>query len=101
MSGVPELQAGLQLRNVPNPFNPSTDFHFNLPAAGVAEVKIFNLRGALIRTVSGGVLPAGSAKIRWSGRNRDGADVASGVYFYRLYLDGRQLGDTHKMSLIK
>ena len=101
ISEVPWLQAGLQLRNVPNPFNPSTDFRFNLPEAGAAEVWIYNLRGALVRRLSAGVLPAGPAKMSWAGRDNNGSEVASGVYFYRLFLDGRQLGDTHKMSLIK
>jgi hypothetical protein len=101
VTDVPDQLAGLNLRNVPNPFNPSTEFHFNLPREGEVEIRVYSLRGALIRTLHAGRLPAGTAAIRWQGRDDQGARVASGTYFYRLYLDGRQEGPTQKMSMVK
>jgi hypothetical protein len=100
-SDVPGHLAGLQLRNVPNPFNPITEFRFNLPRTGDAEIRIFDIRGAVVRRVTGGVMPAGPATLRWAGRDNSGREVASGIYFYRLYLNGRQEGQTIKMTLVK
>jgi len=97
----PAPVAGLNLRNVPNPFNAGTDFRFNLPREGEAAVRIYNLRGAVVRMLPGGRLAAGPGRIHWNGRDRHGAQVASGAYFYRLYLDGEQEGPTRKMVLLK
>jgi hypothetical protein len=101
LSDVPGQLVGLQLRNAPNPFNPMTEFRFNLPRAGEAEIRIFDLRGALVRRVVGGMMPAGPTRLKWAGRDDGGRRVASGIYFYRLYLDGRQEGGTIKMTLVK
>jgi hypothetical protein len=98
---TPWLGEGLNLRNVPNPFNPSTEFRFNLPREADTEVRIFDLRGSLVRRISVGVLPAGPATVTWAGQNEAGARSASGTYFSRLYLDGRQEGKTLKISLVK
>jgi hypothetical protein len=101
ITDVPGHLAGLQLRNVPNPFNPITDFRFNLPRTGVAEIRIFDLRGAVIKRITGGVMPAGPGTLRWAGHDKNGHEVASGIYFFRLYLDSRQEGPTLKMTLVK
>ncbi len=101
LTDVPAELAGLNLRNVPNPFNPSTEFRFNLPREGDVEIRVYNLRGALVRRLPGGVMPAGPAAIRWQGFDEHGARAASGTYFFRLFLDGRQEGPTLKMSMVK
>ena len=98
---TPGFPEGLNLRNIPSPFNPSTECRFNLPREADAEVRIFDVRGALVRRISAGVLPAGPATIGWAGHNETGAQAASGVYFSRLYLDGTQEGKTLKISLVK
>ena len=101
VSDTPWLAEGLNLRNVPNPFNPSTEFRFNLPREADTEVRVFDLRGALVRRISAGILPAGPATVTWAGRDDTGARAASGIYFSRLYLDGSQEGKTLKISLVK
>ncbi|MEN8008539.1 MAG: choice-of-anchor D domain-containing protein, partial [Candidatus Krumholzibacteriota bacterium] len=101
ISGVADQLAGLRLRNAPNPFNPLTVFQFNLPHAGKAEIRIYDVRGAVVRRVSGGMMAAGPTKLQWAGRDGRGREVASGIYFYRLYLDGKQEGSTLKMTLLK
>ena len=100
-SDVPAPPMGLRLRNAPNPFNPMTEFRFNLPRAGEAEIRIFDLRGAEAGRVRGGVMPAGPGTLRWSGQDRGRREVASGTYFTRLFLDGRQAGPTLKVTLLK
>ncbi len=101
MPELPWLLEGLNLRNAPNPFNPSTTFHFNLPSRGHAVITVFDLRGAVVRTLDAGTLEAGRRAVVWNGRSDAGGTAASGLYFYRLTVDGRRMGDTRKMSLLK
>ena len=85
--------------NYPNPFNPKTTINFDLAAKTVAELRIFNLRGQLVKTLCKGELEAGNYKFGWDGRNEQNQPVASGIYFYRL--TGKGFADTGKMALIK
>jgi hypothetical protein len=85
----------------PNPFNPMTRIRFRLPQAGRVEIRIFDLRGALVRRLDGGVMPAGPGSLAWDGRETGGAIVASGAYFGRLLFDGRPVGTTLSLTLIR
>jgi len=96
--GAPNFQLALQ-QNVPNPFNPTTEIHFTLPAAGRARVRIFDLRGRLVRVLLDESMPAGDHSVQWNGRTDDGATVASGTYFYELRSGDHRA--VRKMGLIK
>jgi hypothetical protein len=93
--------AGPDLRNRPNPFNPSTEVSFNLERAGVVSVLVYDLRGVLVRTLDAGNLAAGPAVVVWNGLDQRGLEAASGTYVVRLTQDGRQLGPSRKMVLLK
>jgi hypothetical protein len=71
-------------QNFPNPFNPSTTIRFELPAASVVNITIFNSSGQKIKTLVNRYYSAGQHQIQWDGRNDAGEKVASGVYFYQL-----------------
>ncbi|MBK7701906.1 MAG: choice-of-anchor D domain-containing protein [bacterium] len=96
-----ETALGLQLTNRPNPFNPNTRLQFNLLQGGDTEVVIYDSRGVLVQRLRAGRLPAGPASLDWNGTDQRGRQVASGVYLYRLYQDGRQLGQSRKMVLVR
>ncbi|MDZ7319583.1 MAG: family 10 glycosylhydrolase [candidate division KSB1 bacterium] len=86
--GVPDepsaIVTGFQLfQNYPNPFNPSTTIPFDLPIAGRVVLKVFDLLGRNVATLVDGQLTAGHHEIPFDGRQ-----LASGVYFYRLEVDG-------------
>ena len=86
-------------QNVPNPFNPSTKISFALPARGLVDLRVFDVRGALVRTLVAGELEPGFHDYAWEGRSDDGVQVPSGVYFYRLRT---ATGDiTRSMTLVK
>jgi len=87
------------LANQPNPFNPETTIGFGTERSGVATLRVFNARGALVRTVFHGWLPAGLHEARWDGRNDQGTTMASGIYLYELTAEGKRL--SRKMSLLK
>jgi hypothetical protein len=95
---TPERYALYQ--NAPNPFNPSTLIRFDVPAdGGNLNLKVYDVRGQLIRTLVDSPQSAGEKSISWDGRNDAGTLVPSGVYFYRLETEG--FSETRKMLLMK
>ncbi len=86
-------------QNAPNPFNPRTEIKFSLPSKQVATLRIYNVEGRLVRTLLDGAQDAGAHSVMWSGKNDQGGQVASGLYFYRLRTDAGVL--TRKMTLLK
>jgi spore coat protein A len=75
-------------QNYPNPFNPVTSIGFQLPTDGFVEVKVYNVRGQEIRTLTEKAYPAGTHAVQWDGRDSAGLEVSSGVYFYKLNAAG-------------
>jgi len=79
-------------RNYPNPFNPETWIPFALASDTDVTIKIFDVRGKLVRRLDLGSKEAGfymehSKAAYWDGRNDAGEQVSSGVYFYTLEAD--------------
>ena len=70
--------------NAPNPFNASTLIRSQLSAAGSVRVRIYNALGQVMRDLVEGEYAAGHYAVSWDGRIRDGAEAASGMYFYVL-----------------
>lgn len=70
--------------NRPNPFNPSTRIGFRLPGDSPVTLRVYDLRGALVRTLVEAPLPAGTHAVTWDGADDNGAPAASGVYVYEL-----------------
>jgi len=88
------------LANTPNPFNPRTTVHFELPTAATVRVDVYDAAGRLVRTLLDGARAPGRHSLAWDGDDHAGRGVASGVYFVRLRVDGAVV-DTRKMLLIK
>jgi hypothetical protein len=70
--------------NYPNPFNPSTNIRYSLPAAGNVKVEIFNTLGQLVNTVVNQHQEAGTHNVIWNGMDMSGSQVSTGVYIYKL-----------------
>jgi hypothetical protein len=84
-SAAPATPGTLTLGHaVPNPFNPSTVIALGMPEAGHARLRVYDVRGHLVRTLVDGPLTAGQHRLRWDGRAESGRPVASGVYVLRL-----------------
>jgi hypothetical protein len=86
-------------QNRPNPFNPSTEIVFSLVTNGSVRLGIYDVRGRLVATLADADLNSGPHRMAWDGRDRNGVQVASGVYFYRL-TSARGI-QTRKMVLTK
>ena len=86
-------------QNVPNPFNPVTEIRFAIAAGCHVRLEIYDVLGKRVRTLIDGREKAGYRSALWDGRNDEGVDVSSGVYFYRLEAGG--FTDTKKMILLR
>ncbi len=84
--------------NYPNPFNPSTRIDYQIKAPGILSLKIFNVRGELVKTLIDGRVES-SDFVMWDGTNDTGANVSSGVYFYEARMNGES--KVQKMALVK
>ncbi len=86
-------------QNHPNPFNPTTTIAFTLPTEGRARLAVYDLSGRRVRLLVDEVMPAGRYDAHWNGRDDRGAQVATGLYLYRLSTD--EAVHTRKMMLLK
>jgi hypothetical protein len=87
-------------QNRPNPFNPETTLRFSLARSGRATLRVFDARGALVRTLVDGMLEQGAHEARWNGLDERGGRVPSGVY-YALFAAPDGARDRIRMVLIK
>ncbi len=83
-----------KVHNYPNPFNPTTTISFNLTAEDSkdAEIIIYNLKSQKIKTLY--TFPSGSCRIGtreviWNGTDSNDQPVSSGLYFYKLNVNGK------------
>ncbi len=68
----------------PNPFAAATQVRFDLPDARPVRVNVYDVRGALVRTVTDRQYAAGRHAVRWDGRDAQQRSVAPGVYLVRV-----------------
>ena len=89
-------------QNHPNPFNPVTSIQYLVHGRQKpvhATLKIYNIRGQLVRTLMEEEKLPGAYSVTWDGRDEKGNEVSSGVYFYQL--KAREQTETKKMVLLK
>lgn len=108
-------------QNYPNPFNPETHIPFVLTeedlqrdGSAVVSIRIFNVLQQLVAVpvalehpdgnralVDGLRYSAPGEKVAyWDGRDKNGREVASGVYYYMLVINGQRAG-LLKMLVLK
>lgn len=80
--------------NFPNPFNPATTIHYEIPEASHVSVKIFNTAGQLVTTLVDEFTEAGIYQKSWHAEN-----MPSGVYYYSVSWNKEII--TNKMVLLK
>jgi Carboxypeptidase regulatory-like domain/FlgD Ig-like domain/MAM domain, meprin/A5/mu len=86
--------------NYPNPFNPETTISFSiLDNTKITELTIYNLKGQKVRTLVNDILAAGKHSVVWNGKDDNGKNSASGIYFY--HLKSGDFSSKQKMILIK
>ncbi len=95
-------------QNYPNPFRNQTTIKYDIPSLMVnnvpTEIHIYNTLGQVVRKLDEGDKAAGQYTVIWDGKNDDGEQVSSGVYFYQLRtkVDGQSnYNKTMKMVLVR
>jgi flagellar hook assembly protein FlgD len=83
----------------PNPFNPSTNLHYVVKDGGVVTMDIYNVRGQLIKSFNANHAKAGDYRFVWDGKDMNGREVSSGVYFYRM--NSGKYSASKKMIMMK
>ncbi|TSA27318.1 PKD domain-containing protein [bacterium] len=98
-------------QNYPNPFstrggsryisgNPETTISFSIKQNSKIELEIFNVKGQKVKTLINEFRQSGNHSIFWNGDNAYGNKVSSGLYFYKLSINGRT-EDVKKCLLVK
>ncbi|MEO8446745.1 MAG: T9SS type A sorting domain-containing protein [bacterium] len=82
-------------QNFPNPFNPVTVINYQLPAAGNVSLKIFDVSGREVVNLINEKQTSGSYDVTF-----DAGNFSSGVYFYSLSVEGKNI-DTKRMVVLK
>jgi hypothetical protein len=99
-SGDEIIPRGFSLsQNFPNPFNPTTQINFTLPAASLVRLDVYNTVGQKVSTLANEHMAAGTHTVSWNGRTSNGEPAASGVYFYRI--SAGDFTESRKMLLMK
>ena len=88
-------------QNTPNPFNPSTSITYSIPEgnSGRVSIKVYDLRGALVRTLVDQYSNPGMYSEQWDGTDNFGNNVSSGIYIYQL--QAGEYKKSNKMILMR
>jgi hypothetical protein len=88
-TGVPDLSAASLALIRPNPFTSETTVAYTVPSAGAAvAVRVYDVRGRLVRTLAEGPRGGGAHSAVWDGRDSSGRIVSPGIYFCRAEIGG-------------
>lgn len=71
------------IQNYPNPFNPSTVISYRLKEKGFVKLRVYDIRGELVKFLVNETKEAGDYKAEFNGKG-----LASGVYIYRIEVIG-------------
>ncbi len=88
----PSNQAAESLlsQNSPNPFNTTTEIvFFTQQSSKNTEIIIYNLKGQKVKTLVDQAIPTGEHSVSWNGEDESGNSVKSGLYFYKLNVNGK------------
>ena len=85
--------------NFPNPFNPTTQIAVDLPEAASTKITVWNIMGQKVATLYSGNLSAGHHVVNFDGRDQNGKQLTSGMYFYRV--TAGKYNAIKKMTLLK
>lgn len=96
----PLAVGGADLRMITeNPARGPVEAELRLSQPGPVAVRVYDVRGALVRTIQNGPAPAGISVLRWDGRDDRGATASAGIYFLRIETPAGRA--SHKVALLR
>ncbi len=88
----------------PNPFSSNskseTNIYYTISDNALVTISIYNIKGEKVKTLTRSSQTKGEHKIVWDGKNQNGKQVSTGIYFIRLNTNN-QGGNTKKLLIIK
>ena len=106
-TGVEEGSSSLAFhlyQNTPNPFSGITNIQYSVTKPSHVILKIYDIKGRLIKTLVDNKKTQGNYSVGWNGQDKDGRELASGVYFYRFSTSGGEIGsstETKKLIILR
>ena len=92
-------------QNFPNPFNPTTTLHYELPEDALVNITIYDILGREVRTLVNQTQDAAHRSVIWDATNDYSKPVSAGIYLYQIQarqINSGQAGEfvqTKKMVL--
>ncbi len=86
-SAVPDDMTAVAVpssKTMPNPSPGPCQIAFRVQAEGPIAVDIFDTTGRIVRRLLDGSHPAGDYSLKWDGRDDNGRELPTGVYFARV-----------------
>ena len=80
---------GFSLSSYPNPFNPTTTISFSIPEESKVELYIYNIKGQKLKNLKKDIYDKGVHSVIWNGEDDKSNSVSSGVYLYKLNVNGK------------
>jgi hypothetical protein len=97
---TPEMFSNLK-GNYPNPFNPTTSIVFSIKEDNdYTEIEVYNVKGQKVKQLAAQSFSAGEHSIVWNGKDSNDKPVASGVYMYKMSVNGKTI-NIKKMLMVK
>ena len=94
---IPEISS--LYSNFPNPFNPTTTLKYGIAEEGPVTLRLYDVRGRLVRTLVDEIRGPGNYELIWDGTDGAGREVEAGVYLVRLKAVDRM--HVQRMMLLK
>jgi hypothetical protein len=81
---VDNVSSDLSAQVYPNPFNATMIVNYMVPKEGKTTVRIYDLKGNLVKELVSETLSSGEYLTEWDGKGENGASVPAGNYFLRI-----------------
>ncbi|MCF7923380.1 MAG: T9SS type A sorting domain-containing protein [Candidatus Marinimicrobia bacterium] len=88
------MHFGLQSRNYPNPFNPSTSIEFSIESRAHVSLRVYDITGAEVAQLADGTYGAGSHTIQFNP-----GSLSAGTYLYVIESNGMR--EVKRMAYLK
>jgi hypothetical protein len=96
----PVIPVATGLHNAyPNPFSSNATLPYSLKDEQTVRFDIYSVKGQLIRSYGSEHKAAGNHSLSWDGKDANGKEVTSGVYFYRM--SAGKYTATRKLMFVK
>lgn len=84
----------------PNPARPGRiSIEFSSAEEGNVSIRIYNIAGALVRTLVDGAISAGKHQISWDGKDQAGKSAVPGVYLVKF--SGKKTNIVRRLTILK